>query len=99
MADPRGWSRQLWGVVLTSGDGDERPMLIGSLWHHGELRRAQYTGEPPRALLFMTRQEARTWCAERQAEYETRPDTDPTRYWRLRPVRVRETVQIERENA
>jgi hypothetical protein len=99
VGDPRGWSRQLWGVVLTSGDGDERPMLIGSLWHRAEFRGAQYSGEPPRALLFTTRQEARTWCTERQAEYAARPETDPARHWRFRPVRVRETVTVERVNA
>lgn len=99
MAEAGGWVKELWGVVLTDDDGEGRPMLIGSMWHAGELRRASYPGEPPRALLFTTRQEAREWCQAKQAEYSNRPESDPARAWRFRPVRVRETVQIDRLNA
>lgn len=99
MAEPRGWSKSLWGVVLTCGADDDRPMLIGDRWNSGELLRARYVGEPPRALLFTTREEARDWCAETNARYEARPETDASHYWRFRPVRVTEEVRVDRVNA
>ena len=53
-----GWSRVLWGVVFSSGM-NERPMLLGSLWETWGRSAEAYKGEPTRALLIISRAEAR----------------------------------------
>lgn len=85
----KSWNRKLWGVEFTT---DEPPILIGLSWRH-ELAnlRPYYPGEPTRALLFTTRNEARKWCAAKNAEYAQRSDF--VAQWRHRPVRVIETVR------
>jgi hypothetical protein len=87
------WDRQLWGVQLIGADGRSR--LIGSAWSE-RTSDSCYPGEPSRALLFQTRDHARDWCAQKHRLYRTRPEWDSCRKWRLRPVRVRERVTVER---
>lgn len=89
-----GWDRMLWGIEFSVSAHDEEPMLIGTLWA-SDIDRNPYPGEPTRAMLFCTRKEARAWCARRMAEWrEDRPSCDIVRRWRMRVVRVRETVQV-----
>lgn len=83
------WHRKLWGVRMHDTEGQ---MLIGNLWLTAEDGDSHpYAGEPTRALLFCTRQQARTWCARRNAEWRARKDLVVSR-WRVLPVRVVETV-------
>lgn len=92
--DPLRWDRLLWGVQFT-GSSTKDQMLIGGLWA-ADLGGAPYLGEPTRALLFCTRQQARDWCAQKMSRWRDhrQPDDIVTR-WRVRPVRVRETVRID----
>lgn len=92
------WNRLLWGVVFTTGPADRDPMLIGGLWA-ADLGGEPYAGEPTRALLFCTRQQARAWCADTMSKWrDGRQRDDIVARWTVRPVRVRETVQIEAPN-
>jgi hypothetical protein len=93
----RRWDRALWGVEFTGSRTDDAPMLIGRLWAHEWASSAPYPGEPTRALLFTTREFARQWCAETMLKW--RDGDSIVRRWRVRPVRVRETVQVEAPNA
>jgi hypothetical protein len=87
----------LWGVAF-SGVGKEAPMLIGGLWAI-DLGGDPYPGEPSRALLFCTRAQARAWCTETMRKWrDGRQRDDTLMAWRVRPVRVRETVVIEVPN-
>ena len=97
-APVRRWNRLLWGVVFTTGPADREPMLIGGLWA-ADLGGEPYAGEPTRALLFCTRQQARAWCADTMRKWrDGRQRDDIVARWTVRPVRVRETVQIEAPN-
>lgn len=87
------WDRKLWGVQFSNGLG-EKPWLIGSLWND-EAKYAPHVAEPTRALLFNDRAHARMWCARKNAIWKSYPDGDVVRSWRVRPVRVRETVKVE----
>lgn len=82
------WDRKQWGVVLSSPRS--RPILLGALW--AITRGPFYPGESTRPLLFNTREAARTWCRNKQAEYVGRNDVCPD--WRFRAVRVRERVDV-----
>ena len=87
------WHRLLWGVAFTARRGDPEPMLIGSTWHEPvRQRKADWPGEPTRALLFTTRAGAADWCRETNAKWSDYPVGHICRKWRVRPVRVRETV-------
>jgi len=86
------WNRLLWGVEFTDSVSGEAPMLIGALWANSGQREC-YAGEPTRALLFCTRREARTWCQQRMQRWrETSVPGDVVKAWKVRAVRVRETV-------
>lgn len=95
MAKVRGRDRMLWGVVRTTPLS--RPILIGETWHKDSGRpwTARHNGEPMRALLFTTRRAARDWCAAKNAAYRSHPIDDVVHAWRVRPVRVRETVRVQ----
>lgn len=80
------WKRDLWGVEMRSKRDRPEPILIGQAWHAVTL--GEYPGEPVRCLLFKTRKQARTWCAEATVKH-SKHSMD----WRFRPVRVRETVK------
>lgn len=65
-------------------------MLLGAGWHElGKL--VKYMGEPTRALLFCTRDDARAWCRDQRRKYQGRMDC--CGQWSFRPVRVVETVK------
>jgi hypothetical protein len=84
------WDRLLWGVRFTGGDGAS--FLIGSSWHKANnAANAGYPGEPTRALLFRTRVQARTFCAEQIKS--ARLTGGVCEKWRYAPVRIRETVR------
>ena len=85
-------SRKRWGIRFSSRAGRRRREItvLWSSWHREAT--SAYPGEPPRALLFMTRAAARAWCATEQARYATRQDS--LRTWRFRPVRVIETIEV-----
>src|SRR3990167_7561463 len=93
----RPWDRLLWGVEFYSvGDPPrDRLTILGTGWSH--VRAGDYAGEPTRPLLFMTRADARHWCAKKLATYAGR--TDRRAAWRFRPIRVRETVTRHRSKA
>lgn len=95
MADgTRGWNRKLWGVEFSSGNRRERPMLLGALWDDNERRVTnRRTSEPTRTLLFFRRIDARAWCNARNAEWQAHNDPI-VKAWHVRPVRVRETLQV-----
>jgi hypothetical protein len=95
MKTSRPWDRKLWGVEFRDTSHDEPPMLIGTLWDANELHRLDVRkSEPTRPLLFCSRWHARAWCAARNKEYAARHKGDVCRAWRMRPVRVRETVKV-----
>ena len=97
-ATVRRWDRPLWGVVFSSRPADREAMLIGRLWAT-DLGGIPYAGEPTRALLFCTRRQAREWCAETMRKWrDGRQRDDIVTRWTVRPVRVRETVQVEAPN-
>ena len=81
------WNRLLWGVEFVDTRGNR--LLCGTHWMNPPPRSA-YDGEPTRAILFVTRKQAREWCRNKQAEYTGRSDF--LAKWRFRPVRVREKV-------
>lgn len=86
------WDRLLWGVHFSSPFGDKEGMLISASWDSSVRHSRLYPGEPSRALLFCTREQARTWCKAQMAKYRGR--TDCCKDWRFRPVRVRERVTL-----
>ena len=79
------WNRNLWGVEFKGGFKEDQPVILGAAWN---CKRAdpRYEGEPTRALLFDTRQQAREWCWDNTARY--------THFgWKFKPVKVRELVE------
>jgi hypothetical protein len=93
------WDRLLWGVEFTGSRDDDEPMMLGRIWAH-DWASTPYPGEPTRALLFTSRDAARKWCAKTMAEWrEGRSRDDVVARWRVRPVRVRETVRVDRPRA
>lgn len=95
----RSWDRLLWGVQFTGSMADDEPMLIGNLWAY-DFGGQPYHGEPTRALLFCTRAQARAWCSDTMRKWsDGRQRDDTVRRWAVRPVRVRETAQVEAPNA
>ena len=80
----------MWGIELSPFYPAGKPHLVGGWWVNG-LGGDPYPGEPPRALVFCTRAQARAWCVETMATWATSADPS-VRKWRVRPVRVRETV-------
>lgn len=86
------WSREFWAVELTGGLPGDPPMLIGTTWMR-PAPKAQYEGEPQRAILFQTRQQAREWCRDKQAEYAGRKDYCAD--WKFKAVKVVETVKLK----
>lgn len=83
------WDHHLWGVLFCSGRSDP-PFLIGRSWLRADLF-SSYPGEPSRALLFMTRNQARVYCAAQHAKHR---QNHP--HWRFKPVKVRELVEVLR---
>ena len=81
------WNRKLWGIQFSSKLA--KPMLLGSLWTT-PMPRSQYDGEPTRALLFCTREQARAWCKNKMLEYKKQNGVCMD--WRFIPVRVIENV-------
>lgn len=86
----KGWCKELWGVQFTGSIKDNKPMLLGTAWHESG-RFAQYAGQPTRALLFQTREDARAWCQDQRRKNEGRNDC--CAQWRFKPVRVVEIVK------
>jgi hypothetical protein len=79
------WDRKFWGVEFKGGMKEDPPMILGAAWLHGKSPR-RYDGEPTRALLFCTREQAREWCRNRR---ERSKDLG----WKFTPVKVRELVE------
>lgn len=92
----RRWDRKLWGVEFRSASS--RPLLISEAWNirAGAHSPERHFGEPIRALLFTTRAAARVWCDAENASYLSHHDDGIVRTWRVRPVRVRERVEVVR---
>lgn len=92
----RPWVTLRWGVTFQSRNTPhEPPILIGRLWTSDGLTDVKYPDyEPGRALLFHRRHQARTWCAAKNAGYAAYPEGHICRAWRMRVVRVRETVTV-----
>ena len=86
--------RSCWGVLWTSAamrKARNPGQLVGRVWD-----RRQYAlpdTEPQRALLFMTRTQARAWCRDEMAKlHET--GVPALQAIRLRPIRVVEEVRL-----
>ena len=93
-ARAKAWNRVLWGVLFTTGHKHHEPVLIGALWAR-DLGGVPYQGEPTRTLLFTSRAAARAWCASKLEIWRAgRSKGDFVLRWRVRPVRVRETVRV-----
>ena len=85
----RPWNRRLWGAVFfASGDA----LLIGEGWDHEPV--PHHPGVPTRPMLWTTRAAARAWCAAQNQRYVNYPTGHVCHTWRMRPVRVRETVRV-----
>lgn len=69
-------------------------MLIGTAWMTPRPQ-SQYSGEPTRAILFMTREQAREWC--KKTELGHKQSGTCCEKWKFRPVRVNETVVVSNE--
>lgn len=82
----KGWDRLLWGVEMRCASCRPDPIIIGEAWAQAYPR----INEPTRALLFTTRITARRWCRMKLTEYAKNHSLAD---WKLRPVRVRETVE------
>lgn len=95
MKGVRGWSHLRWGVVFLTPESETgyRARMIGSLFHD-EAGKSPYPGEPTRALVFHTRRDAREWCEAENAKWRDYPVGHICRNWRMRVVRVRETVTV-----
>lgn len=89
---PNPWDRRLWGVLFHTGSVYE-PLLLGATWDDDLRNRAYYPGEPTRPLLFQTRAQARAWCRRQMDQWRGRKDYAAR--WTVRPVRVRELIDIE----
>lgn len=87
------WRKELWGVMFRGSLPTDRPMLLGSAWHE-VARLSRYFGEPPRALVFQTREDARAWCRDQHRKNAGRNDCCAE--WRFTPVRVVEIVRADR---
>ena len=77
-----------WGVVWWA---------VGHpMWRH-EPPTLLWDGEARiqanRAMLFMSRSEARKWCREERESYKAYPDGHPCRDWRWKVVPVTVTYQ------
>jgi hypothetical protein len=85
----RQWNQSLWAVRFTGSEGDS--FLLGTRWHRvaNEVNKG-YPGEPPRALLFTTRQFARGFCVLQRAM--SKKTGGICAQWKFTPVRVRERV-------
>lgn len=83
------WDKPLWGVEMTGGRM-EKPILLGLAWHDHTIQ-PRYAGEPVRALLFCTREQARAWCRAKMQQYAGRGDV--CEGWKFRPVRVDANVR------
>jgi len=83
-----GWNRTLWGMRF-NGHLDKSGFLIATTWD--SEGRMFHPGEPSRALLFKTRTAARMWCKWKNDIWRSRSDL--MNKWRVRAVRVRETVR------
>lgn len=81
----KAWSRPLWGICFTDKDG--RQSLIGEGWAAHRLVGAP--DAPLRALLFCNRSAARDWCRDKMQKWT---GDEVTANWRVRPVRVVESV-------
>jgi hypothetical protein len=87
----RAWRALRWGIAFTSGTGSS--FLLAEWWHDGyRNRRPLIDGETPRCLLFHTRATARTWCETENAKWAKYPQGDTCRSWRVRPIRVVDSV-------
>lgn len=84
------WDRLQWGIAFRGSDG--HVMLIGETWALPAGAPCPLPDSPTRALMFTTRDKARQWCAIRNAEWAASA-SDIVCRWRVKPVRVRETVQ------
>ena len=83
MKQPPPWDRLLWGIVFMSR-GASLPILIGHSW--------DYTLPGGQGILtFKTRTAARAWCKTKMEKWEGNLSL---RTWRVRPVRVRERVEV-----
>ena len=92
---PNPWDRRLWGVLFDSGSV-VGPRLISATWDDELTARAYYPGEPRRPLLFHTRAQARAWCRRHMDQIgQWRARGNFVARWALRPVRVREVIDVE----
>ncbi len=91
------WRNRRWAIKFSSLHPDKavagRPMLIGVSWGNLSFGIPRYPGEPPRALMFDSRQAARTWARGQMAKYRGRKDC--CQYWRFKPVQVIEQVEVQ----
>ena len=83
-------SRLLWAVMFWDGSPDGRPHLCFGGWHPEMHER--YQMEPSRLVAFRTRKAARTFADANTARWKQRSDF--VNKWRMRVVRVRETVTV-----
>lgn len=84
MAKREHWHHVRWGIDY-QGIG-----LLGRTWREDVRHKTLYDGEPGRALLFETRDQARKWCRAQHEKYKTHSYCSR---WRFRPVRVEEIVR------
>lgn len=84
------WDRKLWGVIA---DICGHRILLGATWCHERSALTYHEAEPSRTLLFKTRSQARAWAKQKMDEWQG----TGAAHWKLRVVRVRETVMVERE--
>jgi len=87
--------QMLWGLDLRNGRGVSMG-LISRQWH--EEPSTPHMGEPRRKLLFTTRRIARAIAVEINADMRNKTGYALAK-WRVRVVRVRETVELVRTDA
>lgn len=82
------WSRTLWAIELKSPLS--KPGLISQAWKNNDRVVPKYYREPTRALLFETREAARSYCREANLKYQVHN-------WHFKPVKVIERVEAMKE--
>lgn len=89
MSAAKPWDRRLWGIEFEPSLKGDKPLLLGSAWFKPTKDQyCSFYGEPTRALLFCTRDQARNWCRGKNAEWKKAGLN-----WHVSAVRVRELVE------
>lgn len=81
MRKPKIFTTRMWGVAYRSFTNRNNTFIVGRSW---DTSKPGYVGEPNRAMVFSTREDARRWCRKKKPSL---------RYGRLYIVRIIEEAR------